>query len=167
MNFEQSSYTVAEGSNVTVKVTLDDDPERTVSIPIDKANQGGASSSDYSGVPSSVTFNSGDTEKTLTFTAASDTLDDDGESVKVAFGTLPTTPVTVTAGTFERHGGGERQNLDRVNERRLSDDQQGRPGRGNLRRQAYPPTSLSAATEKTFTFTSAHDTVDDDDESVK
>ena len=43
---------------VTVKVTLNADPERTVTIPITKANQGGASSVDYSGVPANVTFNS-------------------------------------------------------------------------------------------------------------
>ena len=42
-SFEQATYTVAEGGSVTVKVTLDADPERTVTIPITKANQGGAS----------------------------------------------------------------------------------------------------------------------------
>ena len=45
-----------------------------------KTDQGGASSADYSGVPASVVFNSGDTSKTFTFTATSDTVDDDGES---------------------------------------------------------------------------------------
>ncbi len=94
--FEQSAFTVAEGSNGTVKVTLSADPERTVTIPITKTNQGGATSSDYSGVPASVVFNSGDTSKTFTFTATADTIDDDGESVKLAFGTLPT---GITAGS--------------------------------------------------------------------
>ena len=51
---------------------------------------------DYSGVPTSVTFNSTDTEKTFSFAAASDSVDDDGESVKLTFGTLPT---GVTEGT--------------------------------------------------------------------
>ena len=94
--FEQSTYTVAEGSSVTVKVTLSADPERTVTIPITKTNQGGATSADYSGVPASVVFNSGDTSKTFTFSATADTIDDDGESVDLGFGTLPT---GVTAGT--------------------------------------------------------------------
>ena len=51
VSYEQSTYTVAEGSSVTVKVKLDVAPERTVTIPINKTDQGGASSSDYSGVP--------------------------------------------------------------------------------------------------------------------
>ena len=33
VSFEQGSYTVAEGNTVTVKVQLDADPERTVTIP--------------------------------------------------------------------------------------------------------------------------------------
>ena len=96
VSFEQASYTVDEGSSVTVKVKLDADPERTVTIPVTTINQGGATSADYSGVPNSVTFNSADREKTFSFNAASDSVDDDGESVKLTFGTLPT---GVSAGT--------------------------------------------------------------------
>ena len=51
VEYEQSSYTVAEGGTVTVKVSLSEDPERTVTITIEKTNQDGVSSSDYSGVP--------------------------------------------------------------------------------------------------------------------
>ncbi len=101
VEFGQAAYTAAEGDTVTVKVTLSDDPEMDLTIPISKTNEGGASASDYSGVPQNVTFGSGDTEKTFVFTAAHDTDDDDDESVKLSFGTLPTTPVTVTAGTTD------------------------------------------------------------------
>ena len=90
VNSEQSNYTVAKGGNATVKITLNDDPEMDVTIPITKANEDSASDSEYSGVPANVTFNSGDTEKEFTFTAVNDTLDDDGESVRLSFGTLPT-----------------------------------------------------------------------------
>ena len=65
-------------------------------VPITADNQGGASNGDYSGVPADVTFESGDTEKTFTFTATDDTADDDDESVKLGFGTLP---AGVTEGT--------------------------------------------------------------------
>ena len=95
-SFERSSYTVAEGSTVTVKVTLNIAPERSVTIPITKANQGGASAADYSGVPANLTFGATDTEKTITFAAASDDVDDDGESVNLGFGTFPS---GVSAGT--------------------------------------------------------------------
>ena len=39
--------------------------------------------------PQSVVFNSGDTEKTVSFSATDDTEDDDGERVRLTFGTLP------------------------------------------------------------------------------
>ena len=97
VEFEQGSYTVGEGSTVMVKVTLSEDPERAVAIPITAAGQDGADGDDYS-VADSVTFNAGDTEKTITFTAAADADNDDGESVKLAFGTLP---AGVAAGTIE------------------------------------------------------------------
>ena len=94
VSFEQDSYTVDEGSNVTVKVKLDADPERTVAIPITATDQDGASGDDYSGVPARVTFNSGDTEVDISFSAASDNVDDDGESVKLGFGSSLPTGVT-------------------------------------------------------------------------
>ena len=89
VNFEEANYRVTEGSTVTVRVTLSEDPERQVVLPITTTEQGGATSDDYSGVPASVTFESGDTEKSFTFTATQDKADDDGESVKLDFGTLP------------------------------------------------------------------------------
>ena len=67
VSFGAASYAVAEGSSRTVTVELSADPERTVVIPIETANQGGADAADYSGVPASVTFNSGDTAMTFTF----------------------------------------------------------------------------------------------------
>ena len=88
ISFAQASHSVAEGSAVTVNVTLSADPERTVVITISATNQAGATDADYS-VPASVTFESGDTSKGIRFTAAQDDIDDDGESVVLAFGTLP------------------------------------------------------------------------------
>ena len=90
VSFGSAAYTVAEGGTVEVTVTLDRDPERTVTIPITKANQGTASDADYSGVPANVVFNSGETEQSITFSATEDAIDDDGESVQLGFGVLPT-----------------------------------------------------------------------------
>ena len=86
VSFGQASYTVAEGATQSVTVTLSADPERTVIIPIETMEQDGAGSDDYSGVPSSVTFNAGETSKMITFSATQDALNDDGESVRLAFG---------------------------------------------------------------------------------
>ena len=96
VSFGAASYTVTEGSSVSVEVKLDQDPERTVLIPITATPGGGAEAADFSGVPNNVTFNSGDTSKEITFSAAEDTVDDDGETVALGFGTPPS---GVTAGT--------------------------------------------------------------------
>ena len=96
MEFGASDYTAAEGGSVSVEVKLSADPERTVTIPITKTEQGGATSLDYSGVPASVTFNTGETSKTFTFNATDDSVDDDGESVELGLGALPS---RVTKGT--------------------------------------------------------------------
>ena len=98
VEFGASDYTAAEGGSVSVEVELSADPERTVTIPITKTEQGGATSLDYSGVPASVTFNTGETSKTFTFNATDDSVDDDGESVKLGLGALPS---RVTKGTTE------------------------------------------------------------------
>ena len=89
VSFGAASYTVTEGASRTVTVTLDADPERTVVIPMEKTNQDGATTADYSGVPSTVTFNTGETFKTFDFEATQDEIDDDGEGVKLGFGTMP------------------------------------------------------------------------------
>ena len=97
VSFNQAAHTVAEGDMVTVTVTLSADPERTVEIDLTAEPQGGATSADYSGVPTSVTFAAGQTEQMFTFSATQDDEDDDGEKVLLAFGTP--LPEGVSAGT--------------------------------------------------------------------
>ena len=95
-SFEQASYSVDEGGTVEVTVTVSADPEREVTILLTHDPQGGATDVDYSGVPENVIFQGGDTEKSFTFRAAGDDIDDDGESVALGFGTMPD---DVSAGT--------------------------------------------------------------------
>ena len=92
VQFSQNVYLVAETDDpstpgppenkVEVTVTLSADPERTVVIPIVTTNEGPITSNDYSGVPQSVTFNSGDTDFTFTFTANPSAEEHDSESVR-------------------------------------------------------------------------------------
>ena len=97
VSFEQATYTVNEGGSVSIKITLDAQPERTLEIPIQAFSEGSTTQADFS-IPSSVTFNSSDTEKTLRFSAIEDMMDDDGDYVTVSFGSplpdlvLPVTP---------------------------------------------------------------------------
>ena len=96
VQFGVRAYTVSVGSSATVEVSLSADPERTVVIPITVTNQGGVTTADYSGVPTSVTFNPGETSKSFVFVATPDSDHDGGGSVTLSFGTLP---AEVTAGT--------------------------------------------------------------------
>ena len=97
VQFGATTYEVVEGETVTVAVTLSADPERTVVIPLAATEEGGASSEDYSGVPSSVTINAGETSKTFEFMAMADDASDTGEGVMIGFGT--NLPSRVTEGT--------------------------------------------------------------------
>ena len=72
MNFEQPSYTAAEGGSVTVKVTLDSAAAAQVGIPISVTNQGGATSADYTLSSSTVTIANGASEGSVTFMAVDD-----------------------------------------------------------------------------------------------
>ena len=90
VTFGASSYTASEGgATATVAVELSAAPSATVTIPLTPSRQGGATAADYSGVPPSVTFQAGQTRQTFTVTATDDSVDDDGESVRIGFGPLP------------------------------------------------------------------------------
>ena len=97
VSFDQATYSVDEGDAVEVKVVLNADPLNTVEIPLVATPQGGADASDFSGVPNSVTFNAGETEQSFTFSAADEYIADEGESVKITFGT--TLPATIKRGS--------------------------------------------------------------------
>ena len=206
VSFGAASYTVAEGSSRTVTVTLDADPERTVVIPIEAANEGGASDSDYSGVPENVTFDAGDTSKSFDVSAAHDTIDDDGESVRLSFGaTLPdgvsagtpaTSTVTITdddvpsvtvsfgsaAYTVAESDDPDTTDVtenavevtvtlsadpERTVVIPISKSNQGGATTADYSGVPQNVTFDSGDTSKSFVITAAHDTVDDDGESVK
>ena len=196
VQFGASAYTVAEGGTQTVTVTLGADPERTVTIPMTKVNQGTASDADYSGVPDSVVFASGETERSIIFSATQDTVDDDGESVKLTFGSsLPTgvtkgstneaivsinddddPAVTVSFGsaTYNVTEGGTETvtvTLGAEPERTviitLIPANQGGASDSDYSGVPASVTFGPTETSKTFTFTADDDAEDDDGESVK
>lgn len=103
VSFDKASATISEEGTTSTDVTvkLDNAPTSRVVIPLTVTHQNEASASDYSGMPSSVTFAAGETSKTFTVTATDDEDDDDGESIRLSFGSLPAkfntgTPSTVT-----------------------------------------------------------------------
>ena len=76
-------------------------PTTSVNILLTKTHVGGATGSDYSGIPSNVTFASNQTSRSFSVTATDDSFDDDGERVRISFGTLPT-GVTAVSHTVTR-----------------------------------------------------------------
>ena len=197
VKFGAATYRAIEGSTAAVTVELSADPERTVEVPITTTNQGGASASDYSGVPANITFNSGDTEKTITFTAVQDSLNESGERVKLSFGTLPAgvsdgtpaeTTVTISDSTQAQttlptiHFGSASYTVSEGGSVDVAVTLSKAPGseavipltasnQGGATASDYSgvPTSVTfgaAETSKTFTFTAAQDTADDDGESI-
>ncbi len=88
-SFGALRYEAPEGGSVTVTVRLSADPERLVTIPLLRTPVGGIAEHDYSGVPESIAFGSGQTAREFTFTATDDAADDDGEAVVLSFGSLP------------------------------------------------------------------------------
>ena len=196
VSFGSAAYTAAEGGTVEVTVTLDVDPERTVTIPLTATNENGASNADYSGVPNSVTFDAGETSKDITFAATDDTVDDDDESVKLGFGTLPTgitagttseTVVSITdddahddvkvsfgSSTYTVVEGASvtvTVGLDADPERTVTIPltATNENGASNADYSGVPAnvTFDSGVTSKTFTFAATDDSVDDDEERVK
>ena len=89
VSYGAAVFGLREGWTIEIAVVLSDVPENSVTIPITTAHQGGASSADYSGVPSSVSFEIGETESSFTFIAALDQDDESVEIVTLGFGPLP------------------------------------------------------------------------------
>ena len=194
VSFGAATYTAAEGGTATVTVTLSADPERTVEVPITATNQGGASSADYSGVPTSVTFDAGDTSQPITFAATQDVEDDDGESVLLAFGALPTgvtagatdeTTVSITdddgpqvtvsfgAATYTAAEGGTATvtvtlsaDPERTVEVRITATNQGGASAADYSGVPTSVTFDAGDTSQPITFAATQDTADDDGESV-
>ncbi|MXX35488.1 MAG: hypothetical protein F4Z50_12110, partial [Gemmatimonadetes bacterium] len=107
--FGARTYTAAEGgATARVAVRLSAAPGRAVTVPLTKRHNG-ASAADYDGVPASVSFAANETSKTFDVTAIDDAVDDDGESVTLGFGELPTSlsagdPATTTVNLTDNDG---------------------------------------------------------------
>ena len=89
VRFNTAAHAIPEGGTATVVVSLSDALEQDVIIPLTRTNKAGADDDDYSGVPASLTFDSGDTEQSFTLSATVDSEDEDEEQVVLGFGTLP------------------------------------------------------------------------------
>ena len=89
VTFDAATYTATEGGTAaTVKVQLDTEPGGSLVIPLTVTSTDGAWPHDYT-LPASVTFTSNQTEQTFTLTAVDDMVDENNETLTLAFGELP------------------------------------------------------------------------------
>ena len=88
-SFGAMSYTVTEGESIDVTVILSAPPGRSVVVPLTHTPGNGATETDYSGIPVSVRFHLSETHQTFVVMAVADAEYDDGESVALGFGVLP------------------------------------------------------------------------------
>ena len=153
--FDVVKATVVEGGTTTIKVELSDDPEREIVIPITLAGLGGAIADDYSDLPSSVTFGADrcyyptneeytcyEDTKRIRFMAVQDSDDDDGEAVRLGFGSpLPTGVSVGSAGDADDNDHRRRQSLRGVGPSRRG-GQRAPLGRG--REQHQPGVAVAA-----------------------
>ena len=87
VGFGAATYSVGEGDDVEVTVTLSADPMRPLTIPISAASGGSttAADADYN-VPENISFNSGDTSATFSITTTENTTADHGKELDITFG---------------------------------------------------------------------------------
>ena len=95
VSYGAASYQVVEGESVEVAVVLAPAVNRAVTVPLTHLPGEGATEADYSGVPEDLVFESLETRRTFRILATADAETEEGESVVLGFGTLPT---GVTAG---------------------------------------------------------------------
>ena len=98
ISFEQSTYTVTEGASrfVTVLLSSAHQGVRSVTIPVVRQQTTGSASADDLTLDESVTFEAGETRKSLALNALDDDLVEGDETATIEFGALPD---GVTAGS--------------------------------------------------------------------
>ncbi|WP_419554669.1 Calx-beta domain-containing protein [Candidatus Poriferisodalis sp.] len=91
VSFASATASVTEGGAYSVVVLLDEAPATgvTVVVPITATRGAGLGTTEYSGVPASVTFAAGDTSEVFAVTMLQDMLDEDDEVLTLELGTLP------------------------------------------------------------------------------
>ena len=91
VSFAAASLSVDEGDDAQVMVTLAIAPTvgTTVTVPITATPGTGLETTEYAGVPESVTFIAGETSKSFTVTTVDDTDDEPHRVLTLGLGTLP------------------------------------------------------------------------------
>ena len=95
VSFGQANYTVIEGQQAEIEVTMSPAADRAVDIPLLVTLEGGATPEDYSGIPASLAFAQGESRSVVSLAVTMDEAHDPGEGIVLRLGELPE---AVTAG---------------------------------------------------------------------
>ena len=196
VSYGQPAYESREGGPAAViRVRLNANPERQVTIPLTATPGNGATDADFSDVPESIVFTSGETVRDFVVTANDDDVDDDGETLALGFGIPPyrvhvgspsTTLVTLAddddpvvavsfgAAEYTAEEGGRaaavRLRLSADPERQVTIPLSVTPGNGATEADyKIAPSSVtfdSGVTETTVEVTAVDDDIDDDGETL-
>ena len=82
-------------------LSLDRNPLRRVTIPLEVTHRGGATAADYEGIPASVTFGPRERQADFIMRAVLDQQDETGEGLRIDFGPLPPGVRKGTWGPYE------------------------------------------------------------------
>ena len=92
---------VREGVRSRFTLSLDRNPLRPVTIPLEVTHRGGATEADYEGIPASVTFGPNERQADFILRAVLDQQDETGEGLRLDFGPLPPGVRKGTWGPYE------------------------------------------------------------------
>ena len=89
VSFGQTEYQIREGQQADIEVTVSPAADRRVEVPLVMAPKGGATDEDYSGVPSKMVFEEGESQGTISVAVLADEVNDPGEGIVLSLGELP------------------------------------------------------------------------------
>ena len=89
VSFGQAAYEVKEGQKGEIAVNVSPTADRRVAVPLVVASRGGATDADYKGIPASVVFKAGESQRTITVEVLMDDVNDPGEWIVLSWGELP------------------------------------------------------------------------------
>ena len=88
VSFRQAAYVMIEGQKAEIAVTVSPPADRRVAVPLVVASRGGATDEDYTGIPASVVFEVGESQRTISVEVLMDDVDDPGEGIVLSLGGL-------------------------------------------------------------------------------
>ena len=89
VSFGQTECQIREGQQADIEVTVSPVADRRVEVPVVVAPKGGATDEGYSGVPSKVVFEEGESQGTISVAVLADEVNDPGEGIVLSLGELP------------------------------------------------------------------------------